>query len=130
MRTVVGTLICLSGFATLAWAAPESTAPLPTYHLHGYYSIREENAVWTFSDDSPWQVVKDEPWIDPKVVKWGYVPLSHDSRHYYCLIEDEPITGSNIAKKTFICGDANTVRFGYVNDWRPTLRLYGGDGHY
>jgi hypothetical protein len=129
MRTVVGTLICLSGFASLACAASESTAPLPTYHLHGYYSIREENAVWQYSDNTPWQVVANEPWIDPKVVKWGYVPLVHDSKHYYCLIDEKPITGSNIAKKTFICGDAGIVKFGYANEWRPTLRLYGPD-HY
>jgi len=129
MRTILGTFICLSGFASLACAAPESTAPLPTYHLHGYYSIREENAVWQFSDNSPWQVVANEPWIDPKVVKWGYVPLTHNSKHYYCLIDEKPITGSNIARKTFICGEAATVKFGYANDWRPTLRLYG-PGHY
>jgi hypothetical protein len=96
MRTILGTFICLSGFASLACAAPESTAPLPTYHLHGYYSIREENAVWQFSDNSPWQVVANEPWIDPKVVKWGYVPLTHNSKHYYCLIDEKPITGSDI----------------------------------
>ena len=129
MRAVVGTFICLSGLASLAFAAPESTAPLPTYHLHGYYSIREQNAVWEYSDNSPWQVVANEPWIDPKVVKWGYVPLAHNSKHYYCLIDDKPLTGSNIAKKTFICGDASTVKFNYANEWRPILRLYGPD-HY
>jgi hypothetical protein len=129
MRTVVAPFICLCGLASLACAAAESTAPLPTYHLRGYYSIREENAVWQFSDNSPWQVVANEPWIDPKLVKWGYVPLTHNSKHYYCLIDDKPITGSNIAKKTFICGDAGIMRFGYTQNWRPTLRLYGPD-HY
>jgi len=129
MRAVTGTFICLSGLVSLAFAAPESTAPLPAYHLHGYYSIREQNAVWEYSDKSSWQVVANEPWIDPKVVKWGYVPLTHNSKHYYCLIDDKPMTGSNIAKKTFICGEASNVKFNYANEWRPILRLYGPD-HY
>jgi hypothetical protein len=126
MRTVVGTFICLTALTSLACAAAETTAPLPTYHLRGYYKLRDQAAIWQISDNSPWQVVKNEPWIDPQVVKWGYVPITHNSQHYYCLIDDRPITGSNIAKTTFICGDAAAVQFDYFNNVRPTLRLYGG----
>ena len=126
MRTVVGTLLCLSGFASLACAAPESTKPLPTYHLHGYYSIREENAVWQYSDNSPWQVVANEPWIDPKIVKWGYVPLTHDSKNYYCLIEEGARTGSHVIDTTFMCGDPDTVQWLFQNNWRPSVPMIGG----
>jgi hypothetical protein len=130
MRTVVGTFICLTALASVAFAEPETNTPLPTYHLHGFYKLRDRTAIWQISDKSPWQVVKDEPWIEPRLVKWGYVPLTHNSQHYYCLIDDKPITGSNIAKTTFICGDASTVAFNYINNWRPSLLLYGADFHY
>jgi hypothetical protein len=130
MRTVVGTFICLTAFASVAFAEPETNAPLPTYHLHGYYQLRDRSAIWQLSDKSPWQVVKDEPWIEPRLVKWGYVPITHNSQHYYCLIDDKPITGSNIAKTTFVCGDASTVALNYINNWKPSLLLYGSDPHY
>ena len=126
MRILSRPFICLTALASVAFAAPESTAPLPTYHLRGYYKLVDEKAIWQFSDNSPWQVVKNEPWIDARVVNWGYVPLTHDSRHYYCLIDDKPITGSNIAKTTFICGDADVVKFNYFSNVRPHLSLYGG----
>jgi len=130
MRTLVGTFTCLAALASFAAAASENTEPLPAYHLRGVYAIRDQAATWQFSDNSPWQVVKDEPWIDSRLVKWGYVPFTHDNKHYYCLIEDRPITGSNIAKDIFICGDPVTVKYAYVNNWKPTLLLYGGDSHY
>jgi hypothetical protein len=127
MRTVVGTFICLTALASVAFAVPETDAPLRTYHLHGFYKLGNLSAVWQPSDDSPWQVVKDEPWIESRVVKWGYVPITHHSGHYYCLIDDKPITGSNIAKTTFVCGDASTVSFNYNLGWKPSLSLYGAD---
>jgi hypothetical protein len=128
MRTIAGTFICLAAFASLAFAAePETTNPLPTYHFRGYYRVRDNVAVWQISDDSPWQVVKDEPWIKPRLTKWGYIPVIHDSEHYYCLIDDKPLTGSNIAKKRFICGDAPTVELNYVNGRKPRLLLYGAE---
>jgi hypothetical protein len=132
MRTVVATvatLIGLTAFASVATAVPETDAPLPTYHLHGFYKIRDQSAIWQLSDRNPWQVVKNEPWIEPRVVKWGYVPMTHNSQRYYCLIDDKPITGSNIAKTTFICGDASTVAFNYHANWRPSLLLYGADAY-
>ena len=132
MRTViatVATLIGLTAFATVASAVPETEGPLPTYHLHGFYKVRDRTAIWQLSDNSPWQVVKDEPWIDSRLVKWGYVPIIHNSKQYYCLIDDKPVTGSNIAKKTFVCGDASTTVFNYNNNWRPSLLLYGADAY-
>jgi len=126
MRTVIGAFICLSALTSLALAASERAAPLPTYHIRGYYKLGNLTAIWQYSDNSPWQVVENEPWIDPRLVKWGYVPMRHDSKNYLCLIDDRPITGSNIARKTFICGDVSTTSVNYDNNWRPTLMLYGG----
>jgi hypothetical protein len=126
MRTIVGSFICLTALASLAVAATESSAPPPAYHLHGYYKLREQVATWQVSDDSPWQVVKDEPWIKPELVKWGYVPVTHDSEHYYCLIDSRPRTGTNIAERTFICGDPATVELDFIYNWKPKLSLYAG----
>ncbi|HWG29390.1 MAG TPA: hypothetical protein VN676_02480, partial [Steroidobacteraceae bacterium] len=68
MRTVVGAFICLGALTPLAFAASESAAPLPSYHIHGYYKLGSLTATWQFSDNSPWQVVANEPWIDPRLV--------------------------------------------------------------
>ena len=124
MRTIVGSLACLTAFASLAFAASEGATR--TYHLHGYYKLYERAATWQLSDDSPWQVVKNESWVNPRLVKWGYVPMTHDSDHYYCLISDVPRTGTTMVEKTFICGDPATVELDFNNNWKPTLSLYGG----
>lgn len=126
MRAAVGSLACLAALVPLAFAAPETAPPPPTYHLHGYYHLYNRMATWQFSDGSPWQVVKDDPWIDPMVVKWGYVPMTHNSKHYYCLIDDRPRTGSNIIEKTFVCGDPEVVELVFRNNWKPILAQYGG----
>jgi hypothetical protein len=127
MRAVaMGSFACFAALASLAFALPKSDAPQPSYHLQGYYKLHQQVATWQVSNDSPWQVVKDESWIDPRLVKWGYVPVTHDSDHYYCLIDDKPRTGSNILEKTFICGDPKTVELLFNNNWRPVLPLYGG----
>lgn len=129
MRAAVGSFACLTALASFASAAPESAAHQPTYHLHGYYKLYGRMGMWHFSDDSPWQVVKDEPWIDPRVVKWGYVPLTHNSEHYYCIIDYGPRTGSKISERTFMCGDPETVELIYNFNWIPGLSLYGGGTH-
>ena len=125
MRAAVGSFACLIGLASLASAA----ALQPTYHVHGYYKLNGRVAMWQFSDASPWQVVKDEPWVDSRLVKWGYVPLTHDSQHYYCLIDDSPRTGSRISEKTFVCGDPETVEVIFNSNWIPKLPLYGAGTH-
>jgi hypothetical protein len=122
MRATLGSLLCFSTLASLACAAPASfavpasAALQPTYHLHGYYELHETNVMWQFSNNSPWQVVKDDPWIDPKLVKWGYVPIVHGSDHYYCVIDKRPRTGTNILKKTFTCGDPKTAALIFINN--------------
>ena len=126
MRAVLGSFACLTALASLACAAPVSAAPQGVYHLHGYYKLRQQVATWETSSDAPWQVTKNAPWVDPRLVKWGYVPVTHDSGQYYCLIEDKPMTGSNILEKTFICGDPKTVELIFNNNWRPKVTLYGG----
>jgi hypothetical protein len=126
MRAALVSFACFTALASLALAAPQSAAPQPTYHLRGYYKLHTQVGIWQLSDDSPWQVVKDQPWINPRLVHWGYVPITHDSKHYYCLIDDKPTTGTNILEKTFVCGDPKTVQLIFDNNWRPVLPLYGG----
>lgn len=131
MRAVVVFFAGLSAMTSLAFAAPESAAPaaatpLPTYHLHGYYKLLNDFPTWQQSDDSPWQVVKDQPWIKPRLVKWGYVPMTHDSQRYYCLINDGPRTGTHVNGPIFICGDPKTVEWIFNTNRTPTIPLYGG----
>jgi hypothetical protein len=126
MRVATVSLACLTALTSFAFAAPQSAAPQPSYHLRGYYELHYQVATWQTSDDSPWQVVKDEPWIQARLVKWGYIPMTHDSKRYYCLIDDHPRTGSNIAGKTFICGDPATVETLFTNNLRPQIPLYSG----
>jgi hypothetical protein len=126
MRAAVGYFVGLTALASLTCAALVSAAPLRTYHLKGYYKLNEQEGIWQPSDNTPWQVVSDQPWIDRMVVKWGYLPMVHDSQNYYCLIQDSPTTGTRMTDKTFVCGDPATVESIYNNNLKPKLRLYGG----
>jgi hypothetical protein len=131
MRAAVGCCASFAAMTSLAFAATESppsagTVPLPTYHLRGYYKLVNDLPTWQQSDDSPWQVVKDQPWIKPRLVKWGYVPMTHDSQRYYCLINDGPRTGSHVNEPIFICGDPKTVEWIFNTNRTPTIPLYGG----
>jgi hypothetical protein len=98
----------------------------PTYHLKGFYNLIDQRPIWQLSDDSPWQVVKNEPWANSRLLKWGYVPVTHDSKRYYCLIDDQPATGSHIVEVTFICGDTATVEWMFNSGHMPNMALYGG----
>lgn len=133
MHATLGCFACLAAMTSLAYAAPERTAPagaaaspLPTYYLHGYYKLLDEVPTWQQSDAFPWQVVKDEPWIKPRLVKWGYVPMTHDAQNYYCLIDGGPRTGSHVAEPIFICGDPKTVEWIFNTNRTPRVPLYGG----
>lgn len=126
MRAASVCFALATGWASLAFADPESTAQSKSYQLHGYYQLRSNVATWQRSDDSPWQVVKGEPWISDYLVKWGYVPVVHDSQRYYCQIRDTPRIGSNIIETIFVCGDPDTVQMMYQNHWAPILPAYGG----
>ena len=131
MRVAAGCFACLTAMAPLAFAASPSAGrgdSEPTYYLRGFYKLLDQRPTWQPSDDSPWQVVKDESWVNRRLVKWGYVPVMHDSQRYYCLINDRPRTGSNISERTFVCGDPSTVEWLYNAGLTPTVPLYGG-GH-
>jgi len=123
MRAVTGCLACLAATASLAFAASQP-APKPI-HLRGYYEL-DWVPTWRFSDSSPWYVVKNADWANSRLVKWGYVPVTHDSKRYYCLIDNSPRTGSHIPEQTFMCGDPATAEWLFNNNYRPTRLLYGG----
>ncbi len=130
MRVAAGCFACVAAMASLAFAASPSEGqgvPEPTYYLHGFYQLLDQRPTWQRSDDSPWQVVKkNEPWVKPRLVKWGYVPITHDSKRYYCLIDDRPLTGSHIIEQTFICADPSTAEWLFNTGRNPSLALYGG----
>jgi hypothetical protein len=131
VRVAAGCFACVTALTSLAVAESPSSdqgaaAPAPTYYLHGYYKLLDQRPTWQYSDASPWQVVRNEPWVQPRLVKWGYVPMTHDSQRYYCLIDDRPRTGSHVIERTFICGDPATAEWIFNSGRRPTLALYGG----
>ena len=136
MRAYVGSFACLAALGSVALAAPEtapranatSTESPPTYYLRGYYTMDSQRPVWRESDNSPWlQVKANAPWVNPRLVKWGYVPFTHDSKNYYCLIDDKPRTGTHIKEITFICGDPATVQSIFLqNNERPNIPMIGG----
>ena len=136
MRAIVGCFSCLAALTSVAFGS-EGTAPLdssasphslPTYYLRGYYNFDTELPVWQNSDEAPWSQVKtNEPWVNRRIVKWGYVPFTHDAKNYYCLIDKGPRTGSHVQDMTFFCADPETVQSLFLqNNWRPTLPLIGG----
>jgi hypothetical protein len=123
MRARVGYLVGLAAIASVSWAAAQSEQS-PVY-LRGYYKLYDQYSVWQYSDHSPWYMLKSAPWADQRLVKWGFVPVTHDSQNYYCLIDHSPPTGSHIAEWTFSCGDPATAELLYNMNWRPIGLLYG-----
>jgi hypothetical protein len=136
MRAAMECFACLAAMASVASAAPQAapqenatpTDSTPTYYLRGYYKIDSQRPVWQDSDSSPWSQVKtNTPWVNQRVVKWGYVPFTHDSKNYYCLIDDKPRTGSHVPEATFICGDPAIVESLFLNNnWKPNIPMIGG----
>ena len=126
MRAVVACCACLTAMASLAFAAPQKDST-PTYYLRGYYKLDNQRPTWQDSDSSPWSEVKSKtPWVNERLVKWGYVPFTHDAKNYYCLIDNGPRTGSHIFDVTFMCGDPATAQWLFQNNWRPNVPLIGG----
>jgi hypothetical protein len=135
MRATVGSFACLAAMASVAFAAPEAapqsnstpTDSTPTYYLRGYYKLDNQRPVWQDSDSLPWSQVKtNAPWVNRRLVKWGYVPFTHDSRNYYCLIDHGPRTGSHVIETTFMCGDTATTQWLFQNNWKPSVPMIGG----
>jgi hypothetical protein len=136
MRVIVGCFVGLAALTSVAFGAA-GTAPLdssaaqhslPTYYLRGYYKIDNERPVWQDSDAAPWAEVKaNEPWVNRRIVKWGYVPFTHNAQNYYCLIDKGPRTGSHVNDVTFLCGDPESVQSLFIqNNWRPNIPMIGG----
>ena len=123
MRTIARCLACLAATPSLAFAASQpATDPRPI-HLLGFYQL-DRVPTWRFSDSSPWYVVKNVDWANPRLLKWGYVPVMHDSKPYYCLIDNSPRTGSHISEYTFMCGDPATAEWLFDNNYPPTRLIY------
>jgi hypothetical protein len=131
MRATLGCFACLAMMGSVAFATPEGnstqTGSTPTYYLRGYYKIDNQRPTWQSSDSSPWSEVKrNAPWVNRQLVKWGYVPFTHDSKNYYCLIEKGAQTGSHVIDTTFMCGEPDTVQWLFQNKWWPSVPMIGG----
>jgi hypothetical protein len=75
---------------------------------------------WRLSDSSPWYLMKSAEWASPNLLKHGYVPVVHDSKQYYCLIDKTPKIGSRMPEQAFLCGDSATVEWLVDNNRRPS----------
>ena len=131
MRATVGSFACLVAMGGMAFATPQGKPTpadsTPTYYLRGYYNLDNQRPAWHDSDSLPWSRVKSNaPWVNPLLVKWGYVPFTHDSKNYYCLIEEAARTGSHVMDTTFMCGDPDTALWLFKNNWRPNVPMIGG----
>jgi hypothetical protein len=110
MRAAVGFSVCLAAIsASTAFAAPQ-TGSTPI-HLRGFYQLNKLTPTWQISDGAPWYLTRNAEWANPRLVKQGYVPVLHDSKQYYCLIDKTPKIGSRIPEQTFLCGDATTAEW-------------------
>jgi hypothetical protein len=118
MRAAVGCSVCLAVIAaSIAFAAPQTeSTPI---HLEGFYELDGVAPTWRLSDSSPWYVVKNAEWANPRLVRGGYVPVVHNSKQYYCLIDKTPKIGSRMPGKTFLCGNPTTVEWLVDNNRRP-----------
>ncbi len=122
MRLTAGFLACCALMCSVtAWLIE----PSPIY-LRGYYKLYDRYSVWRLSDSAPWYILKDAPWADPRLVKWGYVPVTHATQNYYCLIDHDPPTGSRIPEWIFACGDPATVELLYNTNRPPLGFRYNG----
>ena len=119
MRAAVGYSIFLAAItASIAFAAPQTeSTPI---HLQGFYELDRVTPTWRVSDSSPWYLMKNAEWSNPKLVKQGYVPVMHDSKQYYCLIDKTPKIGSRMPEHTFLCGEPAAVEWLVDNNRRPS----------
>ena len=118
MRATAGYLACLAAMVSVtAW--PSEPSPI---YVRGYYTSEGHNSLWQHSDSSPWYVVKGAPWADPRLLEWGYVPVTHNAQSYYCL-SDRARTGSRVP--VWICGDPATVELLYDSNRSAVELLYG-----
>ncbi len=134
MRAATGCSVCLAAItASIAYAGSQiESTPI---HLRSFYEIDEMGtATLKRSDSSPWYVLKTADWGNSGILKLGYVPVLHDSKQFYCLIETIQKTGAHFPEKGFLCGDPAAVESVVANkyrvtrilpDWREDVGLWG-----
>jgi hypothetical protein len=124
MRTVLASLACALTLTltSAALGAPQQAAH--AFTLRGYYAL-DFYPFWQSSDKQPWYTLERASWADPLLVKYGYVAVSHDGKHFYCLIQNEPPAGTRIGQHTYICGDPAMAEMLYTMNWRPKILIYG-----
>jgi hypothetical protein len=135
MRVLLALLAYPIAMTSVAFAQPEAaphgnSTPADstrTYYLRGYYKLDNQRPVWQASDSLPWsQAMASASWVNRRLVKWGYIPFTHDSNNYYCLIDSAPRTGSHVIETTFMCGDPASVQWLFQNNLKPSVSVTGG----
>lgn len=127
MRAAVGCFACLVAIsATTAFATPQTeSTPI---RLQGFYELERATPTWRVSDSSPWYLLKNAEWANPRFVKQGYVPFVHDSKQYYCLIDKSPQIGSHLPEQTLLCGEPTEVEWLVNNNYHPSRPEPRGPG--
>ena len=118
MRADVACSVCLVALMTSVSFADSQTEPRPI-QLQGFYELNKATETWRVSDGSPWYLMKNTSWANPRVLKQGYVPVLHDSKQYYCMIDRRPKIGSRLptAEPTFACGEPLEVEWLVDNNY-------------
>jgi len=119
MRAAVGYSACLVAISASTAFAALQTESTPI-HLQGFYELHRATPTWRASDGSPWYLLKNAEWANPTIVKQGYVPVVHDSKQYYCLIDKTPQIGSHLSEQTFLCGEPAEVEWLVNNNYHPS----------
>ena len=120
MRATVGCSVCLAAItASMAYAGTQvESTPI---HLQSFYQIGDKGmATLQRSDSLPWYVVKNGDWVNAGFLKLGYLPVLHDSKPYYCLIEKTERLGSRFPDKVLLCGDPVVVESVVTHNYRVT----------
>jgi hypothetical protein len=120
MGRALPSLACALMLTSVALGAQTEVAR--TFTLHGYYALGF-HPLWQESDHRPWYLLKQAPWVDQRLINYGYVAVIHDRKHYYCLIQNAPPTGTRIGEPTHICGAPETAEMLYMMNYRPKILI-------
>ena len=55
-----------------------------------------------------WKLAWDEDWVDPRFLRRGYQPATHDDERYYCRLDPTPRIASRLNSR-IVCIAADSV---------------------
>ena len=117
MRTVIALLSCLVvGGLSAAWAGgPPSNGPTQPVVVSCFCLVDLTRAVK--SQSVPSTVTSESTGNKPLSARYrlyrdGYRPVVYGNHHYWCRIEDAPLTGSRVDGSVF-CQEARVIELDY-----------------